>query len=401
MGEGVSALWDGLVAGRSGVAAVPRLSDQLPVRFAAEAPEAPDVGDVPPKELRRLDRAIVLALAAAREALGQAGFADGSAAGGADPDRFGVAIGTGIGGVDTILKNHKIMLERGPRRITPFFIPMTLANMAGGYVAIQHGLRGPNLCHVTACASGAHAIGESMHIIARGDADLMLAGGTEAAILDLVVAGFANMQALSRRGDEPERASRPFDRERDGFVLGEGSAQLVLEREDDARARGATILAYLDGAAASADASHLAAPDADAGGAVRCMEAVLRSAGRAPADVGYVNAHATSTPAGDVVEAVSLRKVFGSHLDSLPVSSTKGATGHLLGAAGAIEALVCVKALETGTLPETLNLEDPDPECPLDHVQGKPRPAQVRVALSNSFGFGGVNAALLFETGDV
>jgi 3-oxoacyl-[acyl-carrier-protein] synthase II len=401
MGEGVSALWDGLVAGRSGVAAVPRLSDQLPVRFAAEAPEAPDVGDVPPKELRRLDRAIVLALAAAREALGQAGFADGSAAGGADPDRFGVAIGTGIGGVDTILKNHKIMLERGPRRITPFFIPMTLANMAGGYVAIQHGLRGPNLCHVTACASGAHAIGESMHIIARGDADLMLAGGTEAAILDLVVAGFANMQALSRRGDEPERASRPFDRERDGFVLGEGSAQLVLEREDHARARGATILAYLDGAAASADASHLAAPDADAGGAVRCMEAVLRSAGRAPADVGYVNAHATSTPAGDVVEAVSLRKVFGSHLDSLPVSSTKGATGHLLGAAGAIEALVCVKALETGTLPETLNLEDPDPECPLDHVQGKPRPAQVRVALSNSFGFGGVNAALLFETGDV
>lgn len=401
LGEGVDALWDGLLSGRSGIDVVPTLSEDLPVRFAGEAPEKPDVGDVPVKELRRMDRAIVLALAATREALGDAGLGDGPAAGGADPDRVGVAIGTGIGGVSTILKNHRIMLERGHRRISPFFIPMTLANMPGGVVTIQHGLRGPNLCHVTACASGAHAVGESMHLIARGDADIMVAGGTEAAILDLVVAGFANMHALSRRGDEPARASRPFDRERDGFVLGEGSAILVLEREEHARARGARILAFLDGAAASADASHLAAPDSEAGGAVRCMEAVLRSAGRPPSDVDYVNAHATSTPAGDVVEAESLRKVFGGHLEALPVSSTKGATGHLLGAAGALEAVACVKALETGTLPETLNLEDPDPECPLDHVQGKPRQVRARVALSNSFGFGGVNAALLFEAGDV
>jgi 3-oxoacyl-[acyl-carrier-protein] synthase II len=276
---------------------------------------------------------------------------------------------------------------------------MTLANMPAGMVAIRHGLRGPNLCHVTACASAAHAIGESLRILERGDADVMVAGGTEAAILPLVVAGFANMQALSRRNDEPARASRPFDRDRDGFVLAEGAALLVLEREAYARARGARVRARLIGYGASADACHMAAPDPSAGGAMRCMRSALADAGRQPAEVDYVNAHATSTPAGDEMEAKALRAVFGAHCERLAVSSTKGATGHLLGAAGGLEALLCVRALETGTLPPTINLESPDPECALDHVAGKAREARARVALSNSFGFGGVNAALLFERG--
>jgi 3-oxoacyl-[acyl-carrier-protein] synthase II len=339
-----------------------------------------------------MDRAILLALGAAREALADAGLARDRF----DPDRAGVAIGSGIGGVSTLLENHRVYLERGARRVSPFFIPMTLANMPAGMVAIHHRLRGPNLCHVTACASGAHAIGEALRILERGDADVMLAGGTEAAVNGLVIAGFSSMQALSRRNDEPERASRPFDQDRDGFVLGEGAGVLVLEREDHARARGARIRARLAGYGASADAAHLAAPDAESGGAQRCMQAALRDAGLAPAEVDYVNAHATSTPAGDQAEARSLRQVFGAHADGLPVSSTKGATGHLLGAAGAVEAIFCVRALETGTLPPTVNLERPDPECALDHVIGKARSRRTRVALSNSFGFGGVNAALLF-----
>jgi 3-oxoacyl-[acyl-carrier-protein] synthase II len=264
-------------------------------------------------------------------------------------------------------------------------------------VAIRHGLRGPNLCHVTACASAAHALGESLRILQRGDADVMLAGGTEAAIHPLVVAGFANMQALSRRNDEPSRASRPFDRDRDGFVLAEGAALLVLEREAHARARGARIRAHFVGYGASADALHIAAPDPEGVGARRCMQIALADARRVPADVDYVNAHATSTPAGDEMEAKALHAVFGTHIERLAVSSTKGATGHLLGAAGGLEALLCVLALETGTLPPTINLENPDPECALDHVAGKARAARARVALSNSFGFGGVNAALLFE----
>jgi 3-oxoacyl-[acyl-carrier-protein] synthase II len=276
---------------------------------------------------------------------------------------------------------------------------MTLANMPAGMVSIRHGLRGPNLCHVTACASAAHALGESLRILERGDADVMLAGGTEAAINPLVVAGFANMQALSRRNDEPARASRPFDQGRDGFVLAEGAALLVLERAAHARARGARVRARLIGYGASADACHMAAPDPEATGAMRCMRSALADAGRAPADVDYVNAHATSTPAGDAMEAKALRAVFGAHSERLAVSSTKGATGHLLGAAGGLEALLCVLALETGTMPPTLNLDNPDPECALDHVAGKARKANARVALSNSFGFGGVNAALLFERG--
>lgn len=397
LGTDVAATWQALLAGRSGVARLPEdFEPRLPVQIAARVPGPVDPGELPAKELRRLDRAILLALAAAREALADARLVAGASC---DGDRTGVAIGSGIGGIATLAENQRALLEAGPRRVSPFFIPMTLANMPAGMVAIRHGLRGPNLCHVTACASAAHALGESLRILQRGDADVMVAGGTEAAITPLVVAGFANMQALSRRNEEPARASRPFDRDRDGFVLAEGAAVLVLEREAHARARGARIRARLAGYGTCADALHIAAPDPAGAGARRCMQLALADAGLSPDAVDYVNAHATSTPAGDVMEARAVRAVFGAHAERLALSSTKGSTGHLLGAAGALEALLSVLALETGTLPPTINLENPDPECALDHVAGKPRAARARVALSNSFGFGGVNAALLFERG--
>ncbi len=397
LGSDTAATWQATLAGQSGVERLPEdFEPRLPVRIAATVRGPIDAGDIPPKELRRLDRAILLALASAREAIADAGLVPGE---NCERERAGVAIGTGIGGPTTLLENHRVLLEDGPRRVSPFFIPMTLANMSAGMVAIRHGLRGPNLCHVTACASAAHALGESLRILQRGDADVMVAGGTEAAVVPLVMAGFASMQALSKRNDEPARASRPFDRDRDGFVMAEGSAVLVLERESHARARGARIRARFVGYGASADALHIAAPDPEGVGAQSCMRHALADAGLAPDAVDYVNAHATSTPAGDTMEAKALHGVFGAHVERLAVSSTKGATGHLLGAAGALEALLCVLALETGTLPPTINLENPDPECALDHVAGKPRAARARVALSNSFGFGGVNAALLFERG--
>jgi 3-oxoacyl-[acyl-carrier-protein] synthase II len=275
-------------------------------------------------------------------------------------------------------------------------IPMIIGNMAAGYVAIRHGLRGPNLCHVSACATGAHSIGEAARIIERGDADLMLAGGSEAACCVLGVAGFAAMRALSTRHDDPAAASRPFDRDRDGFVMGEGAAVLVLEEAESARARGVSVRAEVLGYGMSADAAHMAIPTEDAEGAQRCMRLALADADLAPSDVGYLNAHATSTPAGDPAEVRAIRSVFGAHADSLPVSATKSMTGHLLGAAGAVEAVLCIRALETGLLPPTINLDDPDPDCRLDHVANKARAARAQVALSNSFGFGGTNATLIF-----
>jgi 3-oxoacyl-[acyl-carrier-protein] synthase II len=388
--------WDAIVAGRCGVAPLPEVFDaRLEVRIAGLVTGELKPGAVEKKELRRMDRAILLALCAAREALEDARLL-GSVGTAVDRDRIGVAIGSGIGGIHTLTEQDRIYVEKGPGRISPFFIPMTLANMPAGLVAIHHGLRGPNLCHVTACASGAHAIGEALRLLRAGEADAMVVGATEAAVVDLVIAGFTNMGALSKRNDAPQHASRPFDADRDGFVLGEGAAVLVLERAQHARARGATARARLLGYGASADASNMVAPDATSGGALRCMRAALRDAGLAPADVDYVNAHATSTPAGDIVEAQALRELFGDHTERLPVSSTKGATGHLLGAAGALEALLSIRALETGMLPPTLNLDRPDPECALDHVANKARPARARAVLSNSFGFGGVNAALIF-----
>jgi 3-oxoacyl-[acyl-carrier-protein] synthase II len=293
------------------------------------------------------------------------------------------------------------LISGGPRRVSPFIIPMSIGNMASGYVAIRLGLRGPNLCHVSACTSGAHSIGESARLIERGDADVMLAGGAEAAVTQIGVAGFSAMRALSTRNEAPEAASRPFDRDRDGFVIGEGAAVLVLEEEGHARARGAKIRGHLLGYATTCDAAHVASPTEDAEGAQRCMRLALADAGLSPGVVDYLNAHATSTPAGDPAEARAIRAVFGPHVDRVAVSATKSMTGHLLGAAGALEALLCIRALETGLLPPTINLEQPDPECALDHVANKARQARARIAISNSFGFGGSNATLVFGRADV
>jgi 3-oxoacyl-[acyl-carrier-protein] synthase II len=396
LGNDAESTWQALLRGESGVGALEGEEfAPLPARIAGMVKGEVDAGDVDFKERRRLDRVILFALAAAREAMADSGLAGSYA-----PERVGVAVGSAIGGLGTLLANHVAFISGGPRRVSPFAIPMALANMPGAYVAIKHGLRGQNFAHVSACASGAHAIGEAARAIERGDADAVLAGGAEATTVPFVIAAFANMQALSRRNDEPQRASRPFDQGRDGFVMGEGAGVLVLETEEGARARGATIRAQLLGYGASADAQHIAAPDDEGTGARACLERALRDAGLAPGDVHYVNAHATSTPAGDKSEARAIRAVFGPHADALPVSSTKSMTGHLLGAAGAVEALFCVRALETGMVPPTINLDRPDPECALDHVAGKARALKLRVAVSNAFGFGGTNSSLVLARGD-
>jgi 3-oxoacyl-[acyl-carrier-protein] synthase II len=393
LGIGVDETWRAALEGRSGVGSITAFdASEYPVRFAAEVKGELDLGDLSVKEARRLDRVIALALVAAREALARSGLEIGDA----NRERIGVAIGSGIGGLITLQESIRALTRSGPRRVQPFTIPMAICNMTSGYVAIRHGIHGPNLCHVSACATGAHSIGEAARAIARGDVDAMLAGGTEAPIAEVGLAGFASMRALSTRNDAPERASRPFDRERDGFVIGEGAGVLVLESLESAQARGAKILCELRGYGASGDAAHIAQPTENAEGAQRCMRSAIADAGLAPADVDYLNAHATSTPAGDVSEARAIRAVFGDHAARLAVSATKSMTGHLLGAAGAVEALLCVRTLETGQIPPTINLDTPDPECELDHVANKARRQDVRIALSNSFGFGGTNAALLF-----
>jgi 3-oxoacyl-[acyl-carrier-protein] synthase II len=392
LGGNVATTWDAALAGRSGVGEITRFdAADFPVRFAAECRGDLDLGDLPAKEVRRLDRSVALSLAAVREALADADLVSTPET----RDRMGVAIGSGIGGLGTLEKSFKTLFDAGPRRVSAFTIPMAICNMSSGYAAIRHQLRGPNLCAVGACASGSHGIGEAMRAIERGDADVMVAGGAEAPITQLAVAGFANMRALSMREGDWKAASRPFDLDRDGFVVAEGGAVLVLEELEYARARGARIVAHALGYAATADASHIAQPAEDGEGARRCMQLALADAGLSPADVDHINPHATSTPVGDRVEAQAIRKVFGHHADAIPVSATKSMTGHLLGAAGALEALLCVRALETGWLPPTINLDGPDPECDLDHVARRARQQRARVAMSNSFGFGGTNATLI------
>ncbi len=392
LGCGAAATWQAAVAGKSGIRPITSFeTDGFPVRIAGEVRDELDLGNISRKEARRLDRMIALAVAAAREAVEDADLSQG-----VDHDRAGVAIGSGIGGLGALEASFDVLARRGPTRISPFMIPMIISNMAGGYVSILHGLRGPNLCHVSACATGAHSIGGAARIIERGDADLMLAGGSEAANTKLGVAGFTAMRALSMRNDDPAAASRPFDVDRDGFVMSEGAAVLVLEEAEAARARGATARAEFLGYGLSADAVHMAIPTEHAEGAQRCMRLALADAELGPTDVDYLNAHATSTPAGDPSEVRAVRSVFESHVNRLAVSATKSMTGHLLGAAGALEALLCVRSLETQTLPPTINLDCPDPECDLDHVANKARETRVDVALSNSFGFGGTNATLIF-----
>ncbi len=392
LGGDVASTWEGAASGRSGVRAIERFdASDFSVRFAGQLCEDVAVEGLPSKEARRLDAVILFALAAAQEAIRDSRIVVTPESG----ERIGVAIGTGIGGVQTLFEGYKALATSGPRRVSPFVIPMSIGNMAAGYVAIRNGLRGPNFCHVSACTSGTHSIGESARLIERGDADVMLAGGTEAAVTQIGLAGFGAMRALSTRNETPMAASRPFDLDRDGFVLGEGAAVLVLEELEHARARGATIHAFVLGYGTSCDAAHVASPTEDAEGAQRCMRLALADAGLSPADVDYLNAHATSTPAGDPAEARAIRAVFGPHVDRVAVSATKSMTGHMLGAAGALEALLCVRALETGILPPTINLERPDPECALDHVANKARHVRAQIALSNSFGFGGSNATIV------
>ena len=389
VGAGVDATWSSLIAGRSGVRAIAGFdASRLAVRIGAEVVDFDAAATFGKRRARHLDRVTQLSLAATAEAV-EASKLDIAAA----PERVGVVYATGIGGLQSITDGIGVLRERGAEWISPYTLPMTLPNMAAGMIAMEHGATGYNSCTVTACAASAHAIGDGMDQIRLGRADAMIVGGAEAAVTEVGMAAFAAMKALSTRNDEPARASRPFDLGRDGFVMGEAAATLVLEERDAALARGATILAEITGFGATADAHHITAPHPQGDGAVRAMRAALDEAGLAPSDVGYVNAHGTSTPPNDRVEALALHRVFGP--DGPPVSSTKSMTGHTLGAAGALEAIVCVLALRTGVLPPTVNYEVPDPDCRLDLVANEARRAPVRVAMTNSFGFGGHNASLV------
>jgi len=395
IGVDVDSTWAAALAGQSGVGPITRFdSSEFPVHFAAECKDALDLGELSPKDIRRLDPSIAFSLHAVRQALEAASFESTPET----QDRVGVAIGTGIGGLGTLENSWRSLYSTGPRRVSAFTIPMAICNMAGSVAAIEHRLRGPNLCIVAACASGTQGIGEAARLIERGDADVMVAGGSEAPVTELAVAGFANMKALSTRNDEATAASRPFDLARDGFVVGEGAAALVLEAEEFAAARGARVLAYVRGYASTMDATHITLPAEDGEGAARCMDLALRDADLSPEDVDHLNPHATSTPVGDLAEAKAIRRVFGRHADSLPVSATKSMTGHLLGAAGALEALLCVQVLRHGRMPPTINLDRPDPACDLDYVVGVAREQSARVAMSNSFGFGGSNATLVLAS---
>jgi 3-oxoacyl-[acyl-carrier-protein] synthase II len=394
LGHDVSTTWEALVAGRSGVGPITHFdTSEYPARIAAEVKAFDPAALFGRREARRMDRFTQFAMVAAGQALEDSGLivTDDNA------HRVGAVIGSGVGGISSILDQAEVLRERGPRRVSPFLVPMMLPDTAPGQVAISYGLKGPNFAVISACASGANAIGEAAEVIRRGAADAMLAGGAEGAIVPLAFAGFTVMQAVSTRNDEPERASRPFDATRDGFVMGEGSGVVLLESAAHARARGARIYAELIGYGATADAFHITAPDETGDGAARAMQAALDQAGIPLQQVGYLNAHGTSTVLNDKGETAAIKTVFGDHAYQLAVSSTKSMTGHLLGAAGAIEAIFSVLALTEGVLPPTINYEHPDPECDLDYVPNEARRVLVDVAMSNSFGFGGHNACLIIK----
>jgi 3-oxoacyl-[acyl-carrier-protein] synthase II len=396
-GIGTEPTWQSLLRGESGVGPITlfEATEAYPTRFAAEVKGFDPADFVPKKKIKEMARFIHFALAATKLALEQSqlGLSD------EERDRTGVFIGVGLGGLENLERCTMTLHERGPGKISPYFIPSLIGNLAAGQVSIEHGLRGPSVCHTSACSSSAHAIGEAFEWIRTGRADVMVAGGAEATISPVGIAGFSAMFALSRRNDAPTRASRPFDRGRDGFVCGEGAGTLILEKLSRARRRGARILGEVKGAGASSDAHHITKPAPDGAGAVRCMQLALASARLNPTDIDYINAHGTSTPAGDVEESKAVERVFGAHArdKQLWISSTKSMMGHLLGAAGAVEAAACSKAIETGMVPPTINLDDPDPECVLDYVPNHARERKVRHALSNSFGFGGTNASLVIS----
>ena len=393
LGIGVEKTWSALCAGKSGVRRITKFDpSHHACQIAGEVTDFNPADYIEKKDIKKMDTFIHFAVGASQMAVDDSGLKVTEE----NADRVGVYIGSGIGGLPAIEAYHKVLLDKGPDRVSPFFIPMVIINLASGQVSMRIGARGPNSCAVTACATGNHCIGDAFRIIQHGEADAMVAGGTEAAITPLCVAGFASAKALSTRNDDPERASRPFDKERDGFVLGEGAGVLVLEELESARRRGARIYAEILGYGMTADAHHITAPPEDGAGAVRCMRLALKDAGLTPDAIGYVNAHATSTMA-DRIETNAIKQVFGEHARGLAVSSTKSMTGHLLGAAGGVEAIFSILAIQRGVLPPTINQDVPDPECDLDCVPNRARQAEVHTVLSNSFGFGGVNACLIFS----
>lgn len=394
VGTGVAKTWDGLCAGKSGVGPISRFdAGDFAVQIAAEVKDFNVEDYMEAKEAKHLDLFVQYALAAAQMALDDSGFTVTEENAG----RVGTIVGCGLGGLPTIEKYHKIYLERGPKRITPFFIPMVIPNMGAGQISIFHKTKGPNMSTTTACAAGTHAVGEAYRSIAAGYCDVAFTGGSESVICPLAVGGFNSMKALSKRNDEPERASRPFDRDRNGFIIAEGGGILILEELEHARARGAKIYAEMAGYGLSGDGYHIAAPPEDGNGAVRCMEMALHDAGMNPADIDYINAHGTSTPLNDVVETRAIKTVFGDHARQLAISSTKSMTGHMLGGAGGIEAVFTALSLHHQVAPPTANLENPDPECDLDYIPGSARHMKIRAALSNSFGFGGTNAVIIMK----
>ncbi|HEV8142857.1 MAG TPA: beta-ketoacyl-ACP synthase II [Methylomirabilota bacterium] len=394
IGNTAEELWTGLTEGRSGIGPITKFdATGYDTRIAGEIKNFDPLAFVDKKEARRLDPYLQYAIASSVMAVGDAGLDPARL----DGERFGVMIGSGIGGITTLLEGEKVRETKGPDRVSPFVIPMLIINMASGLVSMRFGAKGPNSSVVTACATGNHAIGDAFRIIQRDDADVMIAGGAEAIIVPLTIAGFCAMKAMSTRNDDPQKASRPFDAGRDGFVCGEGAGIVVLESLEHARRRDARIYAEIIGYGMTGDAHHMTAPDPEGDGAARAMARALKDARLTPSDVGYVNAHGTSTPYNDRFETVAIKRVFGDHARKLAVSSTKSMTGHLLGAAGGVEAIATALALHHGLLPPTTNYETPDPDCDLDYVPNQARKQDVDVALSNAFGFGGTNATLVFR----
>ncbi|WP_127507853.1 beta-ketoacyl-ACP synthase II [Paenibacillus humicus] len=394
LGDNKEQFWGSLMEGKSGVSEIESFDiSEYPTKIAAEIKGFdPESYGLDRKEARRMDRFVQLAVVASLKAVEDAGLRIGE---NSDAERTGVMVGSGIGGLGTWEDQHSVLLEKGPKRVSPFFIPMMIANMASGQVSMATGAKGPNTTVVTACATGTHTIGDSFKMIQRGDADVMICGGAESTIRPMAMAGFCSMRAMSVRNDEPQKASRPFDVDRDGFVMGEGAGVLILESLEHAEARGAHIYAEVIGYGMSGDAHHMTEPDPD--GAARCMKMALRDAKLEPESIDYINAHGTSTPVGDKSETTAIKNTFGEHAYKVAVSSTKSMTGHLLGAAGGVEAVILALTLQNGVIAPTINLNNQDPECDLDYVPNVPRQADVRTALSNSFGFGGHNATIIMK----
>jgi 3-oxoacyl-[acyl-carrier-protein] synthase II len=393
-GIGVETAWKNVCEGKSGIGPLTRFdTNGFETKIAAEVKNFNPELYIDKKEIKRMDLFVQYAIAATKEALEDAQLAITPE----NSEKIGVIVGTGLGGLPTLEKYHKILLERGPGRISPFFIPMLIANLASGHIAIQFGPKGPNTCVVTACATGAHCIGDAFRAIVYGDAEAMIAGGTEANITPLTIGGFNAMKALSTRNDEPEKACRPFEKNRDGFVVAEGAGIVLLEELKFALNRNAKIYGELVGYGYTGDAYHITAPSPDGDGAVRCMRMALKDAGLGPEDVDYINAHGTSTPLNDLTETIAIKTVFGDHAKKVPISATKSMTGHLLGAAGSTEAIFTLLAIRDGIMPPTINYEEPDPQCDLDYVPNVARRQPLNIAMSNAFGFGGTNATLIFK----